>query len=53
MNRPSLYGAFGDKRELYIKSYQRYREDARASMVAIFREEMPVPSGWRASTPPR
>ncbi|MGY4497774.1 AcrR family transcriptional regulator [Bradyrhizobium sp. GM24.11] len=42
MNRPSLYGAFGDKRELYIKSYQRYREDARASMVEIFRQEMPV-----------
>jgi AcrR family transcriptional regulator len=42
MNRPSLYGAFGDKRELYIKSYQRYREDARASMVEIFREELPV-----------
>ena len=42
MNRPSLYGAFGDKRELYIKSYQRYREDARASMLEIFRQEMPV-----------
>ncbi|MBR0964913.1 TetR/AcrR family transcriptional regulator [Bradyrhizobium diazoefficiens] len=42
MNRPSLYGAFGDKRELYIKSYQRYREDARAAMVDIFRQEMPV-----------
>ncbi|MGY8709187.1 TetR/AcrR family transcriptional regulator [Bradyrhizobium sp. 18BD] len=42
MNRPSLYGAFGDKRELYIKSYRRYREEARASMVEIFREEMPV-----------
>ncbi|MET4115958.1 AcrR family transcriptional regulator [Bradyrhizobium sp. JR1.5] len=42
MNRPSLYGAFGDKRELYIKSYQRYREEARASMVEIFRKEMPV-----------
>ena len=42
MNRPSLYGAFGDKRELYIKSYQRYRDDARASMREIFREEMPV-----------
>ncbi|MDA9436559.1 TetR/AcrR family transcriptional regulator [Bradyrhizobium sp. CCBAU 51627] len=42
MNRPSLYGAFGDKRELYIKSYERYREDARASMTAIFREEMPL-----------
>src|SRR5215813_11906890 len=42
MNRPSLYGAFGDKRELYIKSYQRYRDDARAAMLEIFREEMPV-----------
>jgi AcrR family transcriptional regulator len=42
MNRPSLYGAFGDKRELYIKSYQRYRDDARAAMVDIFREELPI-----------
>jgi AcrR family transcriptional regulator len=42
MNRPSLYGAFGDKRELYIKSYQRYRDEARASMVEIFRQEMPL-----------
>jgi AcrR family transcriptional regulator len=42
MNRPSLYGAFGDKRDLYIKSYQRYRDDARAAMVDIFRDEMPV-----------
>src|SRR5436309_12264010 len=42
MNRPSLYGAFGDKRELYIKSYQRYREDARAAMIDIFRNEAPL-----------
>ena len=42
MNRPSLYGAFGDKRELYIKSYQRYRDDARAAMVEIFRDELPI-----------
>jgi AcrR family transcriptional regulator len=42
MNRPSLYGAFGDKRELYIKSYQRYRDDARAAMIGIFRDEMPI-----------
>src|SRR5689334_12836152 len=42
MNRPSLYGAFGDKRELYIKSYQRYRADARAAMVDIFRDELPI-----------
>ena len=42
MNRPSLYGAFGDKRELYIKSYQRYRDDARAAMVDVFRTEVPI-----------
>ncbi len=42
MNRPSLYGAFGDKRELYIKSYQRYRDDARVAMGNIFREELPI-----------
>src|SRR6202142_2100242 len=42
MNRPSLYGAFGDKRELYLKSYQRYRDDARAAMIDIFREELPI-----------
>jgi TetR/AcrR family transcriptional regulator, copper-responsive repressor len=42
MNRPSLYGAFGDKRELYIKTYQRYRDDARAATMDIFREEMPI-----------
>jgi AcrR family transcriptional regulator len=42
MNRPSLYGAFGDKRELYIKSYARYRADARAGMIDIFSEELPI-----------
>lgn len=42
MNRPSLYGAFGDKRELYIKSYARYRADARAAMIEIFRGDMPI-----------
>jgi AcrR family transcriptional regulator len=42
MNRPSLYGAFGDKRELYLKSYQRYRADARAAMIDIFKGELPI-----------
>jgi len=42
MNRPSLYGAFGDKRELYIKSFQRYRDDARAAMIEIFRDQLPI-----------
>jgi len=42
MNRPSLYGAFGDKRELYIKSYQRYRDNARAAMGEIFGHDWPL-----------
>jgi TetR/AcrR family transcriptional regulator, copper-responsive repressor len=42
MNRPSLYGAFGDKRDLYIKSYARYRADARAVMIDIFKDEIPI-----------
>jgi AcrR family transcriptional regulator len=42
MNRPSLYGAFGDKRELYIRSYARYRADARAAMQDIFKTELPI-----------
>ena len=42
MNRPSLYGAFGDKRELYIKSYRRYRDDARAATMEIFRSDLPI-----------
>src|SRR5260370_41198102 len=42
MNRPSLYGAFGDKRELYIKAYQRYRAAAAAAMIDIFRDQQPI-----------
>jgi AcrR family transcriptional regulator len=42
MNRPSLYGAFGDKRALFIKSYRRYRDDARAAMGEIFGRELPI-----------
>ena len=30
MNRPSLYAAFGDKRSLYLKTLERYRDHARA-----------------------
>ena len=42
MNRPSLYGAFGDKRALYIKTYERYRADARAAMQEAFKGELPL-----------
>src|SRR5690348_6055168 len=30
MNRPSLYAAFGDKRDLYLKTLEHYREGSRA-----------------------
>src|SRR5918993_4135780 len=33
MNRPSLYAAFGDKRDIYVKAYERYRERARMRMA--------------------
>src|SRR5947209_6869980 len=42
MNRPSLYGAFGDKRELYIKSYQSYRDRARQRMGEVFSVDLPL-----------
>jgi AcrR family transcriptional regulator len=42
MNRPSLYGAFGDKRELYKKTYQSYRDRARQRMGEVFSIEMPL-----------
>jgi AcrR family transcriptional regulator len=32
INRPSLYGTFGDKRDLFLKAYERYR----AEMAATF-----------------
>ncbi len=43
MNRPSLYGAFGDKRELYLKAIEGYRERARAAM----REALPYDGSLR------
>jgi TetR/AcrR family transcriptional regulator, copper-responsive repressor len=30
MNRPSLYAAFGDKRDLYLKTLEHYRDESRA-----------------------
>src|SRR5260221_1049629 len=30
MSRPSLYGAFGDKQALYLKTLERYREESLA-----------------------
>ncbi|HSV53190.1 MAG TPA: TetR/AcrR family transcriptional regulator [Burkholderiaceae bacterium] len=34
LNKPSLYGAFGDKEALYLKALQRYREQRLAGHAA-------------------
>ncbi len=42
LNRPSLYGAFGDKRALYIQAYRRYREHVREAFAPLFAEAAPL-----------
>src|SRR5271167_4214627 len=42
LGRPSLYGAFGDKRALYIQAYRRYREQVRETFTPLFAEPAPL-----------
>ena len=42
LNRPSLYGAFGDKRGLYLQAYQRYREQVREAFAPLFADALPL-----------
>lgn len=42
MNRPSLYGAFGDKRALYGAALERYRAMARAAMKDALAHDRPL-----------
>src|SRR5512144_1287779 len=35
MNRPSLYAAFGDKRDLYLKTLERYQQQSRAASLQL------------------
>jgi len=42
LNRPSLYGAFGDKRELYLKAYRRYRERLRDEFGPLMTGVLPL-----------
>jgi AcrR family transcriptional regulator len=35
MNRPSLYAAFGDKRDLYLKTLERYQQQSRAMSLEL------------------
>ncbi len=47
MNRPSLYGAFGDKRALYGKVLDGYREMGLAAMHEALERERPLREGLR------
>jgi TetR/AcrR family transcriptional regulator, copper-responsive repressor len=42
MNRPSLYAAFGDKRSLYLKTLERYREEVRAKARELLADDPPL-----------
>src|SRR5882672_6717304 len=43
MNRPSLYGAFGDKRALYRQAIAAYRANARQKLAAALTDDVPLP----------
>src|SRR5437764_14377022 len=47
MNRPSLYGAFGDKHALYRTILERYRENARVGMKAALANDVPLREALR------
>jgi AcrR family transcriptional regulator len=42
MNRPSLYAAFGDKRDLYLKTLDYYREESRELARATLAGDPPL-----------
>src|SRR5881409_1280361 len=42
MNRPSLYAAFGDKRDLYLKTLEYYRDESRTLARAALADDPPL-----------
>ena len=42
LNRPSLYGAFGDKRALYLKAYGQYRKRMDEAFQPLFQAREPL-----------
>jgi len=42
MNRPSLYAAFGDKRDLYLRTLERYQKKSRALTIELLAENPPL-----------
>jgi TetR/AcrR family transcriptional regulator, copper-responsive repressor len=42
MNRPSLYAAFGDKGDLYLKTLERYQRKSRAKSIELLADNPPL-----------
>src|ERR1700735_5837445 len=42
LNRPSLYGAFGDKRALYLQAYGQYRKRVNELFEPLFAAREPL-----------
>jgi AcrR family transcriptional regulator len=42
LNRPSLYGAFGDKRALYLLAYGQYRKHVNEAFAPLFAAREPL-----------
>ena len=42
LNRPSLYGAFGDKRALYLQAYGQYRKRVNETFQPMFAARAPL-----------
>ena len=47
LNRPSLYGAFGDKRALYLQAYGEYRKRMNDSFAPLFAAKKPLKAKLR------
>lgn len=47
MNRPSLYGAFGDKHALYLKALTTYWDAGRSAMADALAPDRPLREGLR------
>ncbi|HME20672.1 MAG TPA: TetR/AcrR family transcriptional regulator [Acetobacteraceae bacterium] len=47
MNRPSLYGAFGDKHALYLHTLERYRALARTALGEALARDRPLREALR------
>jgi TetR/AcrR family transcriptional regulator, copper-responsive repressor len=47
LNRPSLYGAFGDKRALYLQAYGQYRKRMNEAFQPLFAARKPLPAKLR------